>query len=61
MERVTPELIKMIIKEKIKSGKNDPEEDMTTDNLKNAPYSLYVHQQSSSKGFSFMGSSMLLF
>ena len=43
VERVTPELIKRIMKEKIKPGKNDPEDDLTTDNLRNAPYSLFVH------------------
>ena len=43
VEKVTPSLIQKIIKEKIKPGKNDPENDLTTDNLKSAPYSLFVH------------------
>ena len=43
VQKVTPELIQKIIKEKIKPDKSDPEFDITTDNLKNAPISLYVH------------------
>ena len=43
VDKVTPELIKKIIKEKIKSGKNDPEFDLTTDNLKNASNILFTH------------------
>ena len=31
------------MKEKIRPGKSDPENDLTTDNLKNAPFSLYIH------------------
>jgi hypothetical protein len=43
VDKVTPGLIKEIIKKKIKSGKNDPEFDLTTDNLKNAPDILFNH------------------
>ena len=37
------DLIKRIVKEKIKPGKNDPDFDLTTDNLKNAPDILFTH------------------
>ena len=43
VDKVTPELIKKIVKEKIKNGKTDPEFDLTTDNLKNAPDILFAH------------------
>ena len=43
VDKVTPDLIKEIIKEKIKPGKNDPEFDLTTDNLKNAPDILFTY------------------
>ena len=43
VDKVTPDLIKSIVKEKIKTGKSDPEFDLTTDNLKNAPDSLFQH------------------
>ena len=41
--KVTPELVQTIIKEKIRPDKSDPSFDMTTSNLKHAPYSLFVH------------------
>ena len=41
--KVTPDLIKEIICKKIKPNKSDPEYDLTTDNLKNAPDSLFIH------------------
>ena len=41
VNKITPDLIQKIIKEKIKTGKSDPEFDLTTDNLKNAPFILY--------------------
>ena len=37
VDKITPELIRIIIKDKIRPGKNDPEFDLTTDNLRNAP------------------------
>ena len=43
VDKVTPDLIKTIVKEKIKTGKSDPEFDLTTDNLKNAPDILFHH------------------
>ena len=43
VDRITPGLIKTIIKEKIKPGKQDPEFDLSTDNLKNAPDNLFEH------------------
>ena len=43
VDKVTPDLIKKIIKEKIKSDKSDPEFDLTTNNLKNAPDILFHH------------------
>ena len=43
VQKVTPDLIKEIICKKIKPKKSDPEYDLTTDNLKNAPFSLFIH------------------
>ena len=43
VQKVTPDLIKEIICKKIKPNKSDPEYDLTTDNLKNAPFSLFIH------------------
>ena len=43
VKKVTPEFIQKIVKEKIKPGKSDPEHDITTDNLENAPFSLFIH------------------
>ena len=43
VDKVTPALIKKIVKERIKTGKSDPECDLTTDNLKNAPDNLFLH------------------
>ena len=41
VERVTGELIKQIVKEKLKSSKTDPEFDVTSDALKNSPDILF--------------------
>ena len=43
VQKVTPDLIQKILKEKIKNGKSDPEFDMTTDSLKQAPKELCEH------------------
>ena len=43
VNKVTPELIETILKEKIKNGKSDPEFDITTDSLKQAPKELSTH------------------
>ena len=43
VEKVTPALIKRIIKEKIRPGKGDHEKYLTTDNLIRAPDNLFVH------------------
>ena len=43
VNRVTPDLIEKILKEKIKNGKSDPEFDLTTDGLKHAPKELSEH------------------
>ena len=43
VEKVTPELIQRIVRVKIKSDKSDPEFDLTTNNLKQAPFNLLVH------------------
>ena len=43
VDKVTPVLIKRISKETIKQGKNYPEFDPTTDNLKNDPLILFTH------------------
>ena len=56
VNRVTPELIQKIIKDKIKPGKSDPEHDITTDNLKNAPFSLFVHLANFFQGILIHGS-----
>ena len=37
VDKVTPELIAKIVAEKIRPGKSDPEYDLTTDSMKNAP------------------------
>ena len=41
VDRVTCKLVKIIVKEKLKRSKTDPEFDITTDALKNSPDSLY--------------------
>ena len=56
VEKVTPELIQKIVKDKIKSEKSDPEFDLTTDNLKQAPFSLFVHLANFFKGILIHGS-----
>ena len=40
---------------KIKPNKSDPEFDLTTDNLKNAPHSLYVHLSNFFQGILIQG------
>ena len=56
VNKVTPKLIKKIIEEKIKPGKSDPEHDVTTDNLRNAPYSLFIHLANFFRGILVHGS-----
>ena len=56
MKKVTPELIQKIVKHKIKSEKSDPEFDLTTDNLKQAPFSLFVHLSNYFQGILIHGS-----
>ena len=56
VRKVTPELIQQIIKDKIKPGKSDPEHDITTDNLRNAPFSLYEHLANFFRGILVHGS-----
>ena len=41
VDKVTGELVEHILKQKIKNGKSDPEFDITTDSLKNAPKELH--------------------
>ena len=49
-------MIKKIVKDRIKPGKADPEYDMTTDNLKNAPFSLFIHLSNFFRGILIHGS-----
>ena len=56
VKKVTPELIKNIVQEKIKPNKSDPEFDMTTNNLKQAPFSLFVHLANFFQGVLIHGS-----
>ena len=56
VRKVTPELIRKIVKDKIKPGKADPEYDITTDNLKNAPFSLFIHLSNFFRGILVHGS-----
>ena len=56
VRKITPELIQKIIKERIKPGKSDPEYDITTDNLKNAPFSLFIHLANFFRGILVHGS-----
>ena len=56
VDKITPILIQKIIKEKIKPGKSDPEYDLTTDNLKNAPFALFEHLSNFFQGVLVHGS-----
>ena len=46
VDKVTPDLIAKIVKEKINPGKTDPEYDLTTDSIKNDPFEFYEHLSS---------------
>ena len=54
--KVTPELVHKIIKDKIRPDKSDPEFNMTTNNLKQAPYILFVHLANFFRGILIHGS-----
>ena len=63
VNKVTPELISTIIKEKIKNGKTDPEFDLTTDCFKQAPIELSEHLSNFLKScliHGYMSQSLLL-